>query len=152
MVQTWFYYLGYPADPWHVKSLVYILTLSHVLCVTHFKVLAVFISDTIHQALITHSGEHRTSAFVAFGRALIVISTSLRLPRDGRCSPNSAWKSCLVSSSCCMILSFLIALQESRCKSPASFSTCSLNDLTGYQVEVLFNVHAQRSPPLKRLM
>ncbi|KIM67816.1 hypothetical protein SCLCIDRAFT_1209960 [Scleroderma citrinum Foug A] len=39
MVQTWFYYLGYPADPWHIKTLV----------------LAVFISDTIHQALITHS-------------------------------------------------------------------------------------------------
>ncbi|KIM52868.1 hypothetical protein SCLCIDRAFT_481666 [Scleroderma citrinum Foug A] len=39
IVQTWFYYVGYPADPWHTKSLV----------------LAVFISDTIHQALITHS-------------------------------------------------------------------------------------------------
>ncbi|KIM59325.1 hypothetical protein SCLCIDRAFT_1217888 [Scleroderma citrinum Foug A] len=39
IMQTSFYYLGYPADPWHIKSLV----------------LAVFISDTIHQALITHS-------------------------------------------------------------------------------------------------
>ncbi|KAL4075733.1 hypothetical protein J3A83DRAFT_2027255 [Scleroderma citrinum] len=39
VVQTSYYYAGYPADPWHIK----------------FLVLAVFISDTIHQALITHS-------------------------------------------------------------------------------------------------
>ena len=115
MVQTWFYYLGYPADPWHIKTLVCVLAFIRILCLTHFKVLAVFISDTIHQALITHSGELRTS-FAALGWALIVISTSLRLPRNGHYCSNSAWKYCLVSSSHFMIVSLLIALQESHCE------------------------------------
>ena len=68
IVQTWFYYVGYPADPWHTKSLVHSLAFSHVLCITHFKVLAVFISDTIHQALITHSGEHGHALLRCLGR------------------------------------------------------------------------------------
>jgi len=94
------------------------ISLSRILCLTHFKVLAVFISDTIHQALITHSGKptYRTDAFAAFGWALISISTSLRLPRVGHWRPNSAWRSCLVSTSCALILPSLIALQESHCK------------------------------------
>ncbi|KAG6333887.1 hypothetical protein ID866_5200 [Astraeus odoratus] len=39
VMQTWYYYAGYPTDPWHIKLLV----------------AAVFLSDTMHQALITHS-------------------------------------------------------------------------------------------------
>lgn len=38
-VQVWYYYVSYPTDPWHIKSLVF----------------AVFASDTVHQALVTHS-------------------------------------------------------------------------------------------------
>lgn len=38
-VQVWFYYVSYPSDPWHIKTLVF----------------GVFASDTVHQALITHS-------------------------------------------------------------------------------------------------
>lgn len=38
-VQVWYYYVSYPTDPWHIKTLVF----------------AVFASDTVHQALITHS-------------------------------------------------------------------------------------------------
>jgi hypothetical protein len=38
-VQTWFYYIHYPSDPWYIKSLVG----------------AVLLSDTCHQALITHA-------------------------------------------------------------------------------------------------
>lgn len=38
-VQVSYYYVGYPSDPWHIKALVF----------------AVFASDTVHQALVTHS-------------------------------------------------------------------------------------------------
>ncbi|KAI6122769.1 hypothetical protein EV401DRAFT_2261482 [Pisolithus croceorrhizus] len=38
-VQVWYYYVSYPTDPWHIKTLVF----------------AVFASDTVHQALVTHS-------------------------------------------------------------------------------------------------
>ncbi|KAI6164995.1 hypothetical protein EDD17DRAFT_1474132, partial [Pisolithus thermaeus] len=38
-VQVWYYYVSYPTDPWHIKTLV----------------LRVFASDTVHQALVTHS-------------------------------------------------------------------------------------------------
>ncbi|KAI9460439.1 hypothetical protein HD554DRAFT_1587456 [Boletus coccyginus] len=38
-IQTWLYYIRYPSDPWHIKLLV----------------VGVFVSDTLHQALITHT-------------------------------------------------------------------------------------------------
>ncbi|KAI9574511.1 hypothetical protein HD554DRAFT_2165994 [Boletus coccyginus] len=38
-VQTWFYYTHYPSDPWYIKLLVF----------------SILVSDTGHQALITHT-------------------------------------------------------------------------------------------------
>ncbi|TFK73030.1 hypothetical protein BDN72DRAFT_894272 [Pluteus cervinus] len=44
-VQTWYYFNRYPTDAWYIKSLVG----------------AVWAFDTVHQALISHTGVHRTT-------------------------------------------------------------------------------------------
>ncbi|OJA19252.1 hypothetical protein AZE42_05986 [Rhizopogon vesiculosus] len=41
-VQTWYYFTRYGSDPWYIK----------------FMVAAVLLSDSVHQALITHTGEY----------------------------------------------------------------------------------------------
>ncbi|KAH0839436.1 hypothetical protein J3R83DRAFT_219 [Lanmaoa asiatica] len=41
-IQTWYYYSRYPSDPWYIKLLV----------------AAVLVSDSCHQALITHTGKY----------------------------------------------------------------------------------------------
>ncbi|KAI9460427.1 hypothetical protein HD554DRAFT_2028738 [Boletus coccyginus] len=40
-IQTWYYYVTYPLDPWYIKLLV----------------AGAFVSDSCHQALITHAGK-----------------------------------------------------------------------------------------------
>lgn len=55
-IQTWYYYGRYPSDPWHIKLLVSLPVFYHFRVNRALQVALVFVSDTCHQALISHTG------------------------------------------------------------------------------------------------
>ncbi|KAG8218808.1 hypothetical protein J3R82DRAFT_4484 [Butyriboletus roseoflavus] len=57
-VQTWYYFVHYPSDPWHIKFLVSLRELLSVSSNFLLQVIIVLLLDTGHQALITHLGKY----------------------------------------------------------------------------------------------
>ncbi|KAG8218151.1 hypothetical protein J3R82DRAFT_3693 [Butyriboletus roseoflavus] len=87
-IQTWYYYSRYPSDPWYIKLLV----------------AGVLISDTCHQALITHSGKYTHPRPLYVYSSIPSLHLSRHRLRNGRCARGSCLESGYRSILQCMAL------------------------------------------------